>query len=816
MGGSTPPLPFGRAGGNLLSPVETSAHSRAGPGLASRLARRGRALASGGSPLGVLLVALVAGACAWLLTPGAFTQRTPGDEALGTPALGNYKAARDYEVQDEEATRELRDAAAAAERPVFDWDESASEVAAARIRDAFALGREAIAEARPHRPGDARRHESAAEVRRSALAARPGIEARLGVPVSDDDLAALGEARFGQGLEERLVSLTAHALSGKVVEDRRSLAMARERGVVARTVRHGIAQGEHVLLDLGLVRDLDEARADVERAAAALGGVPIGHRAALGRIASALTRPTLVFDLAETAARQRNAADRMKPAVVHVKRGEKIVGDGEVIEKRHLLLFRGIRDQTQPADVVLVRLGAAALVAALLLLLWRYAQRNSASFRPARKDAVLLALGLIASAGLAAAGLAVGDALRDRFPRLSPETFFYLVPFAAGAMVVRSVLSAEVALLFAVASAGLVGLIASNSLFLALHALLTSVAAAGLVARTRDRAGLFRVGLAVGGLGALLVVATHLFTGRGLSDALAPGLAAAAAGAVLLPVLAVGTLPLVEWAFGYLTDVKLLELANLNHPALKDLIVQAPGTYHHSVIMGSLVEAAAERIGANPLLAKVCAYYHDLGKIRNPGYFAENQRGENRHEQLAASMSALIVKRHVTDGLELARHWGLPRAVADVIPQHHGTRLVSFFWAKAQQRRAEGQTEGDPGGALDEALFRYPGPKPQTRETALVMIADACEASARSLPEPTAERLRALVHRRINEIFSEGQLDDCDLTLRDLNAIAAAIVVGLAAVYHSRQGYGDHEPKSLADPADGAPLQLVPVERRGP
>ncbi|HEX7623503.1 MAG TPA: HDIG domain-containing protein, partial [Anaeromyxobacteraceae bacterium] len=386
----------------------------------------------------------------------------------------------------------------------------------------------------------------------------------------------------------------------------------------------------------------------------------------------------------------------------------------------------------------------------------------------------------------------------------------------AGAMVVRSVLSAEVALLFAVANAGLVGLLASNSLFLALHALLTSVAAAGLVARTRDRAGLFRVGVAVGGLGALLVVATHLFTGRGLSDALAPTVAAATAGAVLLPVLVVGTLPVVEWAFGYLTDVKLLELANLNHPALKDLIVQAPGTYHHSVIMGSLVEAAAERIGANPLLARVCAYYHDLGKIRNPGYFAENQRGENRHEQLAASMSALIVKRHVTDGLELARHWGLPQAVADVIPQHHGTRLVSFFWAKAQQRRADGQAEGDPAGALEEALFRYSGPKPQTRETALVMIADACEASARSLPDPTSERLRVLVHRRINEIFSEGQLDDCDLTLRDLNAIAGAIVGALAAVYHSRQGYGDHEAKPQAGPAEGAPLQLVPAERRGP
>jgi len=166
-------------------------------------------------------------------------------------------------------------------------------------------------------------------------------------------------------------------------------------------------------------------------------------------------------------------------------------------------------------------------------------------------------------------------------------------------------------------------------------------------------------------VGAALAIATGLFAGKGAGDVALAALAALAGGGLLLPVAVVGVLPIVEAGFGYVTDLKLLELANLNHPALKELIVQAPGTYHHSILMGSLVESAAEAIGANPLLARVCAYYHDLGKIRNPLYFAENQRGgENRHDQLAPSMSALIVKRHVTDGLELARHWRLPRVVS--------------------------------------------------------------------------------------------------------------------------------------------------------
>jgi putative nucleotidyltransferase with HDIG domain len=332
--------------------------------------------------------------------------------------------------------------------------------------------------------------------------------------------------------------------------------------------------------------------------------------------------------------------------------------------------------------------------------------------------------------------------------------------------------------------------------------LLTGCAAAGLVARQHDRAGLFRVGAAVGALGAGLAIASHLVTGGGVGEAAWPALAALLSGALLLPVIAVGTLPLVEWAFGYVTDVKLLELANLNHPELKDLIVQAPGTYHHSVIMGSLVEAAAEAIGANPLLAKVCAYYHDIGKIKNPGWFAENQRGENRHDGAAPAMSALVVRRHVTDGVELARRWKLPRAVADVIPQHHGTRHISFFWAKALEAAERAGEEAD----LDEATFRYPGPKPQTPEAALVMIADACEASARALPDPTTEKLQALVQRRIHEAFGEGQLDDCPLTLKDLSAIGVAMVRALEAVYHVRPEY----PQRPQRPGNEAPpLQLV-------
>jgi putative nucleotidyltransferase with HDIG domain len=708
----------------------------------------------------------------------------PEADALGTPAVGTYKAARDYEIADPDATQRLRDQAVAAERPVYDFDDGAIEEAASRVRGAF----------RSMRDG---------EPRRPAAADLARFEVRLGAPVREAWLAAFAEARFSDRVESQVVALAARALAGLVVDDGARLA-AEERGIVVRTVRFGAPQGEHAVFDLAIVRDAAAAREDVLRARAALPAEwPPPLRDAVVGVAAALVRPTLTFNGEETAARRGAAAERVKPVTIRLKRGEKIVGDGEPIEQRHLVVFRGIEGQTRRLDVVLVRLGGAALVATLLLLLWRYARRNVASFAPTPKDAVLLACAFVATLACTAAGLAIGDALHDRFPRVPPEAFYLAVPWAAGAMVIRSVLSAEIALLFALATGAAVGLLVNHSLFMALQALLTGCAAAGLVARTRDRAGLFRVGAAVGAIGAGLAVASHLFTGGDLSDAAWPAFAALGSGALLLPILGVGVLPLVEWAFGYVTDLKLLELANLNHPALKDLIVQAPGTYHHSVIMGSLVEASAQAIGANPLLARVSAYYHDIGKTVNPSWFAENQRGDNRHDQAAPAMSAKLVKRHVTDGMELARRWKLPRVVADVIPQHHGTRLVSFFWAKALQ--AAEASDGAEPAELDEALYRYPGPKPQTREAALVMIADACEASARALPEPTPENLRAIVQRRIHEIFAEGQLDECPLTLKDLGAIATSMARALEAVYHARPDYPGRAPVEGPPP----PLQLV-------
>jgi hypothetical protein len=250
------------------------------------------------------------------------------------------------------------------------------------------------------------------------------------------------------------------------------------------------------------------------------------------------------------------------------------------------------------------------------------------------------------------------------------------------------------------------------------------------------------------------------------------------AGAVLLTV----ALPLVEQAFGAATNITLLELSDQEHPCLRKLVLEAPGSYHHSVIVGNLSESAAEAIGANPLKTRVASYYHDIGKIPKPEYFTENDAGRSRHDDLAPTVSALIIVSHVKDGVEMGRAYNLPQDILDIIEQHHGDSVVTFFYHRARE-----QAE-DPS-LVSEGAFRYPGPKPQTAEAALVLLADCVEAASRSLSEPTPHHIGEMVHRVVMGRLTEGQLDESPLTFRDVSAVEKSFVRTLNAMFHARVRY---------------------------
>jgi cyclic-di-AMP phosphodiesterase PgpH len=322
----------------------------------------------------------------------------------------------------------------------------------------------------------------------------------------------------------------------------------------------------------------------------------------------------------------------------------------------------------------------------------------------------------------------------------------------------------------------------------ALYAAITSAVAVYGIGRYRSRQSVTTAGVLVGLASAAAAVALIGYTQQpfilntvalAISCGLASGLITAAVTAVFLP--------LCENFFGILTDVKLLELSNADLPALGQLAMRAPGTNQHSHAVGQLAEDACRVVGANALLARLGALYHDIGKSAAPEHFVENQLGKNPHDRLKPAQSAKIIISHVTYGIKLGKEMGLPQRIIDFIPQHHGTRTLHFFLRKAQ-------AEARPGEEIVENDFRYPGPKPQFKEAAIMMIADSCEAAARSLSEPTPENIRFIVTKIIDAILSDDQLDECDLTLRELTQIREAMIKSLVAIYHSRVDYPGYVP----------------------
>ena len=469
------------------------------------------------------------------------------------------------------------------------------------------------------------------------------------------------------------------------------------------------------------------------------------------------------------------------PVKISVKRGQMIIRDGEFFRERHLLILRRMAEYSRDSSIAMVILGAGLLV--LIFAFAGLTLSRSKRMKMSSRDALFLGCLFSAAVVIGRMWEAVAVALSETHASIPFSALMFLLPIAGGVMVARLVLRLELALFFAVAGSFVLGLMIDGERLIAVYALLGSVLGATWVGSISSRGDILKAGLRVGAGQALAAIAMQLFAANGvLMDYLFVVPMAFASG-ILSAFVALAMTPMVEALFGYTTDLKLLELGNLNHPALKELIVQAPGTYHHSIIVGSLVEAAAEAIGANQLLSRVMAYHHDLGKGCNAMYFIENQRSEtNPHDKLKPSMSAMIIKRHVTDGIDIAKRHRLGEQILAGIAEHHGTTLIQYFYHKAKDQE-------DESNPVQESDYRYPGRKPQTREAALVMLGDSVEAASRSLADPSPARLKGLVNKIINTKFTDGQLEECDLTLQNLHDIAKAFIRVLNSIYHHRIEY---------------------------
>jgi putative nucleotidyltransferase with HDIG domain len=467
-----------------------------------------------------------------------------------------------------------------------------------------------------------------------------------------------------------------------------------------------------------------------------------------------------------------------------VTRGEVIVEAGKRVSDRSAAVIAELARREGIGNRLYAYAGLTLLILLVFYLFYRDVKRYRPSLTGDKRKIILLAFLLVVTVVISQFSRTIMQLIADAFA-LDAATVGFALPVASGAMLVSLLLDFHLALAFSFIVSLLIGMVSPGDPFMPLYYFTGSIMAALHVIRCKKRTAVIRAGGMTALVNFVAIIGIDLYHGqlvsRGLFD-LGAGLLGAALTATIVTV----TLPFFEGVFDIATDIKLLELLDPNQPLLKELVYKSPGTYHHSIIIGNLAESAAEAINENPLLARVGSYYHDIGKAQKPEYFIENQRtNENKHDRLTPSMSSLILTSHVKEGVEMAKQQKLPSAVVDIIQQHHGNSLITYFYQKAREQT--------PLGAVSEQDFRYPGPRPRTKVAAIVMLADAVEAASRTLGDPSPPMIQGLTSSVITRIFLDDQLSMCDLTLKDLREISKSFNQSLNAIFHHRIDYPGFE-----------------------
>jgi len=706
-----------------------------------------------------------------LIVPGA-------NYRLDDIAVHTVNAPQDFSVEDKKATEIRREDRLRSARSVYDLNSRIDRDVEERINRSFASLRALLEQ----QEGD----------ENLSLKARALFLDQLKIQVSDKDFALLLDRAFKKEIEDYLLDLILPFTQREIVASKDQLLKERGRGIVLRDI---YTQNEILLDDFVPFIDLKEAEMLLRREARRqFKKVRVDVSRTVVNCALKLLVPTITLNSLETSARRTAALQAVSPLYYNVKKGETIVLAGAKINEATLVKLQALTQMSDRSGMVGVLVGNFMLSLFALYALYRFSTSARMRGMPSHlstRDLTFILVALIATFGVIKICIVLIRGLDQGSLAIESASYVYGLPFAFAAIVISVVLSPRIATLSSVIVAMFVCMVLDNRFSFFMYSFLGSIIAAQEVFHTRERKNIIRAGLVAGGANVLLIVALSLINGTLFTVETAMCFGMGVLGGVFSAVLAIGIIPIIEMTFNYTTDIKLLELADLNQPVLRDLLINAPGTYHHSILVGIMSEAAAESVQANPLLARVSSYYHDIGKIKMPQYFIENQTGgENRHDKLQPSMSSLIIAKHVRDGIELAQQYRLGKPIIDIILQHHGTSCMNFFYRKAQEMSDDEQSVSD-------SAFRYPGPRPQTKEAGIVMLADAVEATSKTLSEPTAARIQGMVQRIINNIFVDGQLDECELTLKDMHLIAESFNRILTGIFHSRIDYPEKPEKEI-------------------
>ena len=500
-------------------------------------------------------------------------------------------------------------------------------------------------------------------------------------------------------------------------------------------------------------------------------------RAIVSNFINAILSINTTYDNEETQLNKRLAAQEVQPiySIVEIKKNELILNKGERVGKEHILKLNGIEQNEYSAMKIGGIFAIAILVGLFVLLVGLYIKFYEPRIASGTKELTLLAV------------ICILMLLTAKIIIVSPWPS-NLVPISVASMLIAILINSRIAITTTCFLSILVGMISGNRLDIASVLLVGGIVGIFAIRGVRRRSQVIAAGICIGLANMSYLIVIGLTRSLDFSTYITEALFGFTNG-IMSAVIVTGILPIFENVFKITTDISLLELADLNHPLLKEMVMKAPGTYHHSLVVGNLAEAACEAIGANSLLARVSSYFHDIGKIEKASYFSENQSiGDSMHDKLSPTMSSLIITNHVKNGVEVARQYKLNKNIVDVIKQHHGTGLVFYFFKRALEKVQDEE--------VGEQSFRYPGPKPQTKEAACVLLADSVEAASRALDNPTPSRIKGLAKKIINNKFIDGQLDECDLTLKDLEKIAEVFNHILTGIFHTRVEYPEGPQKS--------------------
>ncbi|KGN02455.1 phosphohydrolase [Clostridium novyi A str. 4570] len=482
------------------------------------------------------------------------------------------------------------------------------------------------------------------------------------------------------------------------------------------------------------------------------------------RIGTIVIKPNFFYDEAKTNELKTEARKAVQPIII--KKGQTIVKEGEPITQRDIILLKdlGLLDNNTNVYVYLI---VFALVAFVMFLQWFYIYRYFKELYDDYKKLILLSI-LTCISVVFARTLSI----------ISP----FLIPLACVPMLFALLINYKVAITYNVINCILISAVVQFNIEITLLAILNSILGAIALKKLQQRNDILYASIFIGAMNVVLTLTVGFLLSNNVLEVLRKA-GFSFIGSITSAILTVGFLPFFESTFDIVTTIKLLEISNPNHPAQKRLLLEAPGTYHHSVLVANLAEVAAEQVGGNPVLARVSAYYHDIGKIKRPMFFKENQLGgDNPHDKINPNLSTLIITSHVKDGVEMAKEYKLPQVIRDAIQQHHGTSLVKYFYITAKNNSEKPEE-------IKEEDFRYQGPIPESKEIAILMLADSVEAAVRSIKEPTKGKIEEMVNNIIKARLNEGQLDNCDLTLKDLEKIRKSFLKTLSGIYHQRIEY---------------------------